>query len=117
MNNPEETAINLAAIVEATPDPLIVDKDEVGYLWTRPSNGESAEERYTVADQAINAAIEEGGAMADLGKWGDTFVVVNQAIPENITVAEVAVSEEGEVAIGEFLAPGSAEAGEEAIAS
>jgi hypothetical protein len=53
--------------------------------------------------------------MADFGRWGDTFVVVNQAIPENITVAEVVVSAEGEVVIGEFLVPGSADAGEGSI--
>jgi hypothetical protein len=111
----DETVTLIDALITLEPDPLVVEKDEIGYLWTRPSNGETTEERYTVADQAINAAIDQQGAMADFGKWGDTFVVVNQAIPENITVAEVVVSAEGEVVIGEFLVPGSADAGEGSI--
>jgi hypothetical protein len=111
----DETVTPIDAPITLEPDPLVVEKDDIGYLWTRPSNGETTEERYTVAEEAINAAIEQQGAMADFGQWGSAFVVVNQAIPENITVAEVIVSTEGDVAIGEFLAPGSADAGEELI--
>jgi hypothetical protein len=49
----DETVTLIDALITLEPDPLVVEKDEIGYLWTRPSNGETTEERYTVADQLL----------------------------------------------------------------
>jgi hypothetical protein len=88
---------------------LVIQKDEQGYYWQRPStNGESIK-RHTVIDQAVSEAVLADGDMADFGLPGQSFTVVNEVL-EVPVVAEVVVSIEGDVAIGEFLIPGTAEA-------